>query len=434
MKKKRNEDKDMTKDFFEALDILEKERKISKEYLLKKIKDALATAYKKETGLSNISVNIDEEAGKIRICKVLEVIDAEAEAAVEAAWEAEMEKWEEEYAAWEDAYMNEDFDNEADVDAESEDSIYGTNPPPAKPARPPRKDPRTVLTLEEAKKISSKYRIGDIVEIEIKPKNFGRISIQNAKQVVVQAITEAEKGNLVQEYEDKKGQLLPAVVTRVDAIKGTVILDIGGHEIVLPKTEQIAGEVLTPGDRIKVFVSDIRRDAKRSSVVISRSSSGLIRKLFELEIPEIQDGTVEIKSIAREAGSRTKVAVFSNNPEVDPIGACIGPKGIRKNNISAEVSGEKIDIIRYNENTEEFIASALAPARVNSVTLIDEASKSYRVMVDEDQLSLAIGVKGQNARLAVRLTECSIDIKSEGLLKTMSQENTEASVEENEEQ
>lgn len=397
MKKKRNEDKDMTKEFFEALDILEKERKISKEYLLKKIKDALATAYKRETGLSNISVNIDEEAGKIKICKVLKVYDPNAVEEPEIV--------------------------EAEDEEASEEKIE----------RPARIDERTGITIDEAKKISPKYQVGDIVEIEIKPKNFGRISIQNAKQVVVQAITEAEKGNLVQEYEDKKGQILPAVVTRVDPLKGIVILDVGGNEISLPRSEQIAGEVLNPGDRVKIYVSDIKRDAKRSSVVISRANAGLIEKLFELEIPEIQDGTVVIKSIAREAGSRTKVAVYSNNPEVDPIGACIGPKGIRKNNISEEVGGEKIDIIRYSEDTAEFIASALAPAKVNSVTLVDEATKSYRVMVDEDQLSLAIGVKGQNARLAVRLTQCSIDIKSENLLKNEVDEASEVSESDDEE-
>jgi N utilization substance protein A len=388
MKKKRNEEKDMTKDFFEALDILEKERKISKEYLLKKIKDALATAYKKETKLSNISVNIDEQAGKIKVCKVLTVYDPDAIVEEPEIDDEEMAEYEE--------------NGEATFD------------------RPARFDERTGITLEEAKKISPKYQVGDVIEIEIKPKNFGRISIQNAKQMVVQAITEAEKGNLVQEYEDKKGQILPAIVTRTDPLKGIVILDINGNEISLPRSEQIPGEVLNPGDRVKIYVSDIRRDAKRSSVIISRASAGLIEKLFELEIPEIQDGTVLIKSIAREAGSRTKVAVYSTNEEVDPIGACIGPKGIRKNTISAELGGEKIDIIKYSENAADFIASALAPAKVNSVTLIDEETNSYRVMVDEDQLSLAIGVKGQNARLAVRLTQCSIDIKSESLLKASS--------------
>lgn len=402
MKKKRNEDKDMTKDFFEALDILEKERKISKEYLLKKIKDALGTAYKRETGLSNISVNIDEAAGKIKVCKVLRVYDPDA--IVEEPLETVAEEGEE----------------GLEVEEKAE--------------KPFRVDERTGITLAEARKISPKYQVGDIVEIEIKPKNFGRISIQNAKQVVVQAITEAEKGNLVQEYEDKKGQLLPAVVTKADPLKGIVILDINGNEISLPRSEQIPGEVLSPGDRVKIFVSDIKRDAKRSSVVISRAHTGLIEKLFELEIPEIQDGTVEIKAIAREPGSRTKVAVHSNNPEVDPIGSCIGPKGMRKNNISGEIGGEKIDIIKYSEDKSEFIASALAPAKVNSVTLLDDETNSYRVMVDEDQLSLAIGVKGQNARLAVKLTQCSIDIKSESLLKTVAEESLEVSESEDEEQ
>ncbi len=421
MKKKRNEDKDMTKDFFEALDILEKERKISKEYLLKKIKDALATAYKKETGLSNIAVNIDEEKGKIKICKVLEVYDPVAEAEAEAAALAAIAEAEAKKAELGDEFSEEDDEAEA---TERTERIE----------RPVRKDNRTRITLEEARKISPKYHVGDIVEIEIKPKNFGRISIMNAKQVVVQAITEAEKGNLVQEYESKKGQILPAIVTRVDPLKGLVILDIGGNEMSLPKSEQIPGEELNVGDRVKVHISDIKRDAKRSSILISRACPELIQKLFELEIPEIIDGTVEIKSVSREAGSRTKVAVHSNNPDVDPIGACIGPKGIRKSNISAEIGNEKIDIIRYSEIPEEFIAAALAPAKVNSVTLIDEATKSYRVMVDEDQLSLAIGVRGQNTRLAVKLTKCGIDIKSEKLLQTMNEAPSEVSEEEDEEQ
>lgn len=408
MKKKRNEEKDMTKDFFEALDILEKERKISKEFLLKKIKDALATAYKKETGLSNISVNIDEVAGKIKVCKVLTVYDPNEVV--------------EESGFFDENLVDTLEEDEKEVSEENLDE-NGEE----KPVRQPKIDERTRITLEEAKKISPRYRVGDTIEIEIKPKNFGRISIQNAKQVVVQAITEAEKGNLAQEYEDKKGQIIPAVVTRADALKGLVILDVNGHEISLPKSEQIPGETLNPGDRVKVYVSDIKKDTKRSSVIISRAHAGLIEKLFELEIPEIQDGTVQIKSVAREAGSRAKVAVHSTNPEVDPIGACIGPKGIRKNNISAEIGGEKLDIIRYSENMEDFIASALAPAKVNSVTLVDRESNSYRVMVDEDQLSLAIGVKGQNARLAVRLTQCSIDIKSENLLKATKEDASEVS-------
>lgn len=401
-KKKRNEDKDMTKDFFEALDILEKERNISKEYLLKKIKDALATAYKKETGLTNISVTIDEVACKIKVCKVLEVYDpileaeAEARAAEEAAAQAALAEANKEAGEDED----EAFDEAAEVKVE----------------KPFKKDNRTRITIEEAKKISPKYKVGDIIEIELKPKSFGRISIMNAKQVVVQAITEAEKENFVMAYENKKGQLLPAIVTRIDPLKGFVALDIEGKEFSLPRSEQIPGEELNVGNRIKVYVSDVKRDPKRSSVVISRACPELIQKLFELEIPEIQDGTVEIKSVSREAGSRTKVAVHSNNPDVDPIGACIGPKGIRKNNISAEIGAEKIDIIRYSEIPEEFIAAALAPAKVNSVTLVDESTRSYRVMVDEDQLSLAIGVRGQNTRLAVKLTRCGIDIKSERLL------------------
>ncbi len=379
MKKRRNEDKDMTKDFFEALEILEKERKISKEYLLKKIKDALTTAYKKETGRLNIAVDFDEKNCTIKIYKYLDVVE----------------------------------------ELEYHDD--------------------TKILLADAKKINSRYEVGDRIEVEeVRPKNFGRISIQNAKQVVVQAITEAEKGNLVQEYESKKGQILSAVVTRADAVKGTVILDINGHEISLPKSEQIPGEILNPGDRVKVFVADIRHDTRRSGVIISRANPGLIKKLFELEVPEIADGTVEIKSIAREAGSRTKIAVHSNNPEVDPIGSCIGPKGMRKNNISEEIGGEKIDIIRYSSNCEEFIASALAPAKVLSVTEVEEGGKSYRVLVDDDQLSLAIGVKGQNARLAVKLTECSIDIKSESLLKNAvseaTEDTTEVSEAENEEQ
>lgn len=344
----------MNKELFEALDLLQKERGIPKDYMIEKIEAALMSAYKKENGgNSNARIKLDPLKQDVKLYKQLSVV---------------------------------------------EEVI----------------DPQTEISLEDAHNKSKRYKLGDVYEIEIKTKSFGRMAAQAAKQVIVQGIREAEKGNMIRAYEDKKGEIVSAVVVRVDPTSGNATLEIGKDEMVLFKNDQIPGEQLAVGDRIKVLISEIKKETKGPSISLSRIQPDMVAKLFELEVPEIKDGTVEIKRISREAGSRTKIAVFSNDERVDAIGSCIGPKGMRKNNITAELCGEKLDIILYRENPEEFISAALAPATVESVTKISEGSEkpAFRVIVAEDQLSLAIGKEGQNARLAAKLTGCKIDIKS----------------------
>lgn len=342
----------MNKEFFDALDILEKDKGIPKEYMIERVEAALLSAYKKDSGgKENARVKLDSAKKDIKLFRQLTVVD--------------------------------EVTND-----------------------------KTEILLEEAQKKSRKYGVGDVFELEVKTKNFGRIAAQAAKQVIIQGIREAERGIMIKEYEDKKEEIINAIVVRVDPTTGNATLEIGKNEMVLFRHEQIENENLQIGDRIKVFVTEIKKDSKGPSVVLSRAHPGLIRRLFELEVPEIKDGIVEIKSIAREAGSRTKIAVISNDPNVDPIGACIGAKGTRKNNITAELCGEKIDIISYSEVNEEFISAALAPATVDSVIKLPDSDRAFRVMVADDQLSLAIGKEGQNARLAAKLTSFKIDIKS----------------------
>ena len=342
----------MNKELFEALDALEKDKGISKDYMIERIEAALLSAYRKESaGCENARVKLDPVKQDVKIYKQLNVVDEVI-------------------------------------------------------------DDRTEISLADAMMKSKRYKIGDIYEIELKPKNFGRIAAQAAKQGIIQGIREAERGNMIREYEEKKEEIVSAVVVRVDPTTGNATLEIGKNEMVLFRNEQIPGETLSVGDRIKVFITEIKKETRGPSIVLSRAHPGLVGRLFELEVPEIRDGIVEIKRIAREAGSRTKIAVLSNDEHVDAVGSCIGPKGIRKNNVTAELCGEKIDIIQYSENVEEFISAALAPATVESVAKLPESDRAYRVIVADDQLSLAIGKEGQNARLAAKLTGCKIDIKS----------------------
>ena len=342
----------MNKELFEALDALEKDKGISKDYMIERIEAALLSAYRKESaGCENARVKLDPVKQDVKIYKQLNVVDEVI-------------------------------------------------------------DDRTEISLADAMMKSKRYKIGDIYEIELKPKNFGRIAAQAAKQVIIQGIREAERGNMIREYEEKKEEIVSAVVVRVDPTTGNATLEIGKNEMVLFRNEQIPGETLSVGDRIKVFITEIKKETRGPSIVLSRAHPGLVGRLFELEVPEIRDGIVEIKRIAREAGSRTKIAVLSNDEHVDAVGSCIGPKGIRKYNVTAELCGEKIDIIQYSENVEEFISAALAPATVESVAKLPESERAYRVIVADDQLSLAIGKEGQNARLAAKLTGCKIDIKS----------------------
>lgn len=275
-------------------------------------------------------------------------------------------------------------------------------------------DPDTDMTVEEAQRYQSNAIAGDIIEIEMQSKEFSRVAAQTAKHVIRQGIREAERGQIMEEFQKRYQELVSAKVYRVNPETGNAILEIGKSEAMLPKSEQVPGEVLKEGDMIKVFIVDVRvSDKGGPKVMISRTHPGLVRRLFETEVPEIYDGIVEIKSVSREAGSRTKIAVYSSDENVDPVGACIGPRGTRVEKIVESLNGEKIDIIKYSEDPAEFISAALAPSDVLSVTVDSENEKSCHVIVPDMQLSLAIGNKGQNARLAAKLTGWKIDIQAE---------------------
>lgn len=345
----------MNAEFFAALGILEKEKGIPKEYMLEKVEAALLSAYKKDNANNaNVRVVIDESKKEIKLMQIFEVV--------------------------------EQVENKT-----------------------------TQMSIEEAQNSSKMYTIGDTIEQEVKTKNFGRISAQTAKQVIIQGIREAERGMLIKEYENKKEEVISARVIRTDRETGNTILDMGKSEATLMRSEQIPGEVLLEGSYVKVYVIEVRKESKGPLVTISRTHPGLVKRLFELEIPEIQDGTVLIKSLSREAGSRTKIAVYSNNPDVDAVGACIGNKGIRINNIVNELSGEKIDVVKFSPDSSEYITAALSPATVLGV--LWDTDKACRAIVPDDQLSLAIGKEGQNARLAAKMTGCKIDIKTQSQMR-----------------
>lgn len=279
-------------------------------------------------------------------------------------------------------------------------------------------NPACEISLAEAQAALPRAQLGDVIRIEVKPKSFGRIAAQTARQVIIQGIREAEQGMVYDEFSSKEHELLTGVVTRIDPRNGaaTVRISSGAEftDAYLGVNEQVRGETYAEGQRLKVYMVEVRKATKGPQVIISRTHPGLVKRLFELEVPEIYDGTVEIKSISREAGSRTKLAVWSADPNVDPIGACVGPRGQRVNTIVEELKGEKMDIIKWSEDPEAYIAAALAPSDVISVEPLPDG-KSCRVVVPDDQLSLAIGKEGQNARLAARLTGWHIDIKSETL-------------------
>ena len=343
-------------EIFAALELLEKERNIPQSFMMDKIIQAITTAYKRDhEGVENVIVDVDEEHHDLKMFVQKNVVD------------------EEDYV-----------------------------------------DPANEMTLAEAKALSAKYEIGDIVNIPVDNTEFGRIAAGNGKQVIIQGLREAERGQVYDEFNSKQHEILTGVVTRIDPRNGNVSLRIGtgteSTEALLMSGEQVPGEAMEEGMHVKVYVVDVRRSTRGPQILISRTHPGLVKRLFELEVPEIYDGTVEVKSIAREAGSRTKMAVWSNDENVDPIGACVGPKGQRVGNIVEELRGEKIDIIKYSEDPAQFIAAALAPADVVDVWMADEG-KACRCVVPDDQLSLAIGKEGQNARLAARLTGYKIDIK-----------------------
>ena len=342
-------------EFFDAIKDIEKEKNIPSAYMLDRIEQALQAAMKKDypDASEAIVVDISEEKKTIRVYIKKTVVEEVENPAVE-------------------------------------------------------------LTVEQAKKYSKAPAVGDIVQVDVETKRFGRIAAQAAKQVIIQGIREAERGMVYDEFTSKENEMLTGVVSHIDQRTGNVSIRISSNseitEAVLLAGERVRDEVLREGDRLKVYVVDVRRSARGPQVMISRTHPGLVKRLFELEVPEIFDGTVEIKGIAREAGSRTKMAVWSNDESVDPIGACVGPKGTRVSSIVNELRGERIDIVKYSEDPAEYIAAALAPSEVITVAVADEG-KSCTVIVPDSQLSLAIGKEGQNARLAARLTGYKIDIK-----------------------
>ena len=345
-------------EIFAALAMLEKERGIPQTFMMDKIIQAVTTAYKRDhKDVENVIVDVDEEHQRLKMYVQKNVVA------------------EEDYV-----------------------------------------DPFNEIPVEAAKTISARYEIGDVVNIPVDNTEFGRIAAGNGKQVIIQGLREAERGMVYDEFNSKQHEILTGVVTRIDPRTNAVSLRIGtgteSTEALLLSGEQVPGEELVEGQHVKVYVVDVRRSTRGPQILISRTHPGLVKRLFELEVPEIYDGTVEVKSIAREAGSRTKMAVWSADENVDPIGACVGPKGQRVAAIVDELRGEKIDIIKWSEDPAQFIAAALAPSDVVDVMMAEEG-KACRVIVPDDQLSLAIGKEGQNARLAARLTGYKIDIKPE---------------------
>ena len=339
----------------EVFEELEREKGISKEVVISSLCDAMVAAYKKHLRikeLANVEAFLDEQSGEIGIFKGKTVVESV-----------------------------EDEDNE--------------------------------ISLAEAKEIDEDVELGDEVKLEVTPEQFGRIAAQAANQVLTQRIREAERNLVLNEFLEKKGTLITGIIQKVDD-RRNVIVNIGKTDAVMPRKEQIPGEYYKPGNRIRVFVLNVKETTRLPQVIVSHAHAEIVRELFELEVPEIEDGIVEIKSISREAGYRTKIAVWSNDPEVDSVGACIGPRGSRIQTIVGELKNEKIDIVRYSEDPVEYIVNALSPARVVSVDIMadDEEAHEALVVVPDDQLSLAIGREGQNVRLAHKLTNWKIDIKS----------------------
>lgn len=345
----------MSAELLHALEQLEKERGINKDILVDAIEQALISAYKRNFGSAqNVEVNIDRDSGEVRVYALKTIVEEVTDTATE-------------------------------------------------------------MSLENAKRFGVDFEVGDIVEVEVTPRKFGRIAAQTAKQVVMQRIREAERGIIFDEFSSREEDIVNGIISRYD--RKNIIIDLGRVEAVLPPGEQTPGEKYNVHDRIKVYVINVKKTNKSPQIYVSRTHPGLVKRLLELEVPEIADGTVEIKTIAREAGSRTKLAIFSRNEDVDPVGACVGQKGSRIRAIVDELRGEMIDVIKWSGNAEEYIASSLSPAKVLQVDLDDEA-KVARVVVPDFQLSLAIGKEGQNARLAAKLTGWKIDIKSESQLRS----------------
>ena len=350
MARKTTRAKDNGQEFLETLRELSRERSIDEEILFEAIEQALITAYKRNFGSAqNVRVTLSRDTGHYHVYALKTVVE------------------------------------------DTEDEI-------------------TEISLAQARTIRPEYEVGDVIEIEVTPANFGRVAAQTAKQVVVQRIREAERGMIYEEFQSRESDILTGLVQRVE--NRNVFIDLGKTEAVLTPAEQIPTESYSHGDRIKAFIVEVKKTNKGPQVVVSRTHPGLLKRLFELEVPEIQEGIVEIKSVAREPGNRSKIAVWSKDESVDPVGSCVGYRGMRVQAIVDELGSEKIDIVKWSEDPAKFIANALSPSKVVSVA-VNEAEKVSRVVVPDYQLSLAIGKEGQNARLAAKLTGWKIDIKSE---------------------
>ncbi|MBQ5677648.1 MAG: transcription termination/antitermination protein NusA [Clostridia bacterium] len=343
----------MNKEFFEAVALMEKEKGIQADYLYEKISEAIVKAVRKDYNNKDVvACDIDPEAQTMRVYVHLNIVE-------------ELEDWD------------------------------------------------TDILVEDALEYRADAKAGETLEIELDTMKFGRIAAQTAKHVIRQGIKDAERGQVIRDFQSKTQDLVTAKVSRIDPISGNVTLEIGKGTAVLPKGEQVPDETFTEGELIKVYISEVKDTERGPRVMISRTHKGLVKRLFEQEVPEIYDGVVTIHSISREAGIRTKMAVSSSDENVDPIGACIGQRGARVNNIVEVLGGEKIDIVKYSEDPAEFVAAALAPANVLSVEIVDADAKACQATVPDHQLSLAIGNKGLNAKLAAKLTGWKIDIKPE---------------------
>jgi len=343
-------------EFLEALRDLEREKGVSMAVLVEAIEAALLSAYKRNFGsLQNARVTIDKDTGEFKVFTQRQVVEEVT-------------------------------------------------------------DPRLEISLAEARGIDPRYQLEDTVEVEITPRDFGRIAAQTAKQVVVQRIREAERNLIFEEFANKEGDVVTGIIGRIES--RNVIVELGKTEAVLAPPEQIPGEDYRVGHRLKAYIVEVRRTTKGPQILLSRTHPGLLKRLLELEIPELYEGIVELKGVVREPGARSKIAVYSRDESVDPVGACVGPKGIRVQNIVQELGGEKIDVIKWDPDPSKFVASALSPAKVVAVEIWEE-EKVTRVIVPDYQLSLAIGREGQNARLAAKLTGWKIDIKSESQMEEL---------------
>ncbi|MGF9965515.1 transcription termination factor NusA [Bacillus rhizoplanae] len=346
----------MSTELLDALLVLEQEKGISKDIIIDAIEAALISAYKRNFNQAqNVRVSFNPEVGTIQVLARKDVVE----------------------------------------------NVF---------------DPRLEISVEKARQINPNYQEGDVLEIEVTPKDFGRIAAQTAKQVVTQRVREAERGVIYSEFSDREEDIMVGIVQRQDA--RFIYVSLGKVEALLPVSEQMPNEQYKPHDRIRVFITKVEKTTKGPQIYVSRTHPGLLKRLFEIEVPEIYDGTVEIRSVAREAGDRSKISVYSENIDVDPVGSCVGPKGQRVQRIVDELKGEKIDIVRWSNDPVEYVANALSPSQVVKV-LVNEEEKATTVIVPDHQLSLAIGKRGQNARLAAKLTSWKIDIKSESDAKQL---------------